>query len=114
MRLVLVAASGLALEAIAALRTFGYVEDAVVLDDDPDRWSTELGDVPVVGGLAEIRHRAEHRVLVCAGRGTARQSIVERLTGLLTRAIEALPDPDACGCGTWWDGVDLTYEVPGR
>lgn len=38
---------------------------------------------------------------------------LERLTGLLTAAIGALPDPDGCGCGTWWDGVDLTYEVPG-
>ena len=38
---------------------------------------------------------------------------LERLTGLLTAAIGALPDPDGCACGTWWDGVDLTYEVPG-
>ncbi|WP_134742400.1 NeuD/PglB/VioB family sugar acetyltransferase [Nocardioides sp. 503] len=82
MRLVLVAASGLALEAIAAVRTFGYLEDAVVLDDDPGRWGTDLGDVPVVGGLAEVRQHEGHRVLVCAGRGTARRSIVERLAGL--------------------------------
>jgi 5'-methylthioadenosine phosphorylase len=38
---------------------------------------------------------------------------LERLTGLLAAAIEALPDPDGCACGSWWDGVELTYEVPG-
>jgi 5'-methylthioadenosine phosphorylase len=38
---------------------------------------------------------------------------LERLTGLLTAAIEALPDPEGCTCSTWADGVDLTYEVPG-
>ena len=26
---------------------------------------------------------------------------LERLTGLLTAAIGALPDPDGCACGTW-------------
>lgn len=39
---------------------------------------------------------------------------LERLTGLLTTAVGALPDPDGCACGTWWDGMDLTYDVPGR
>lgn len=38
---------------------------------------------------------------------------LERLTGLLTRAIDALPDPTGCSCATWADGIDLTYDVPG-
>jgi 5'-methylthioadenosine phosphorylase len=37
---------------------------------------------------------------------------LERLTGLLTRAVAALPDPAGCSCSTWADGIDLTYEVP--
>ena len=37
---------------------------------------------------------------------------LERLTGLLTRTIEELPDPDGCTCSTWADGLELTYEVP--
>ncbi len=37
---------------------------------------------------------------------------LERLRGLLTRAVAALPDPDGCTCSTWADGIDLTYEVP--
>jgi 5'-methylthioadenosine phosphorylase len=39
---------------------------------------------------------------------------LERLTLLLGAAIEGLPGPDGCACGSWWDGVDLTYEVPNR
>ncbi|MFB9315063.1 S-methyl-5'-thioadenosine phosphorylase [Nocardioides plantarum] len=38
---------------------------------------------------------------------------LERLTGLLTRTIEALPDPDGCSCSTWAEGVGLTYDIPG-
>ena len=38
---------------------------------------------------------------------------LERLTGLLSATIEALPDPDGCACGSWTDGVELTYEIPG-
>jgi 5'-methylthioadenosine phosphorylase len=38
---------------------------------------------------------------------------LERLTGILTAAVEALPDPSGCTCATWSDGIELTYEVPG-
>ncbi|PKH40739.1 5'-methylthioadenosine phosphorylase [Nocardioides alpinus] len=38
---------------------------------------------------------------------------LDRLTALLTAAVQALPDPEGCACGTWSDGVDLTYDVPG-
>lgn len=41
------------------------------------------------------------------------KSNLEQLTGLLTQAIEGLPDPDGCSCSTWADDVELTYEVPG-
>ena len=39
---------------------------------------------------------------------------LERLTGLLAATIEALPDPDGCTCGSWTDGVELTYDIPGQ
>ena len=38
---------------------------------------------------------------------------LERLTGLLTATIAALPDPDGCTCSSWADDVELTYDVPG-
>ena len=37
---------------------------------------------------------------------------LERLTGLLGAAIEALPPPDGRSCSTWADGIELTYETP--
>ena len=37
---------------------------------------------------------------------------LDRLRGLLTRAVEGLPDPDGCTCSSWADGIDLTYEIP--
>jgi len=38
---------------------------------------------------------------------------LQRLTGLLTAAVAGLPDPTGCGCSSWADGLELTYEVPG-
>ena len=37
---------------------------------------------------------------------------LERLTGLLARAVAALPDPAGCSCSSWAEGIDLTYDVP--
>ncbi len=55
-----------------------------------------------------------------SGEGVGQQEVfarfranLDRLTGLLTSAIQSLPDPDGCSCSTWADGVELTYEVPG-
>lgn len=39
---------------------------------------------------------------------------LERLTGLLTRTIAALPAPDGCTCSSWADSIELTYEIPGE
>jgi sugar O-acyltransferase (sialic acid O-acetyltransferase NeuD family) len=82
MRLVLVAASGLALEALAAVRASDQLDDAVVVDDDPSHWGTTLAGVPVVGGLEQVRRLSGYQLLVCAGRGSSRASIVGRLSGM--------------------------------
>ena len=37
---------------------------------------------------------------------------LDRLTGLLTATVAALPDPGGCTCSTWADGIELTYELP--
>lgn len=37
---------------------------------------------------------------------------LERLTGVLTAAIDGLPDPEGCTCSTWADGIELTYPLP--
>jgi 5'-methylthioadenosine phosphorylase len=54
-----------------------------------------------------------------AGEGVSQEEVfslfrsnLDRLGGLLSRAIAGLPDPDGCTCSTWADGIELTYEVP--
>ena len=39
---------------------------------------------------------------------------LERLKRLLTEVIAVLPSPDGCACGSWADGLALTYEIPGE
>jgi sugar O-acyltransferase (sialic acid O-acetyltransferase NeuD family) len=82
MKLALVARSGLALEVLAAVRAAGQLDDAVVLDDDPGHWGTSLAGVPVVGGPDQVRRLPGHELVVCAGRGSTREAIVGRLSGL--------------------------------
>jgi len=81
-KLLVVGASGLAEEVLAAVRASGTLAQAGVLDDDERRWGTTLGGAPVLGGLDRVRRHPDHRVLVCVGRGRARRAIVERLTAL--------------------------------
>ena len=53
-----------------------------------------------------------------AGSGVGQEEVfalfaknLERLRGLLARAVAVLPDPHGCTCSTWADGIDLTYEI---
>lgn len=39
---------------------------------------------------------------------------IDRLKELLRDVIADLPDPAGCSCATWADGIELTYEIPGR
>jgi len=82
MKLVLVARSGLALEALAAVRATGQLDDAVVLDDDPGHWGSTFAGVPVIGGLEQVPRLTGHQLLVCAGRGSTREDLVGRLSEL--------------------------------
>jgi len=86
--LLLVAASGLAREVLALVRTHGTYDVIGFLDDDEALHGTTIDGVPVLGPLASITdHLAtrpsgtddEPEVLVCAGRGSARAAIVARL-----------------------------------
>jgi sugar O-acyltransferase (sialic acid O-acetyltransferase NeuD family) len=81
-RLLLVAASGLAREAIEVERLVGRVSQFHVVDDDPATWGTDVQGATVVGGLDLVREYDDHEILVCAGAGPVRRRIVERLTDL--------------------------------
>ncbi|WP_345752381.1 NeuD/PglB/VioB family sugar acetyltransferase [Microbacterium rhizophilus] len=75
MSVLLLGASGLAREVIAA----GAPGIVGVLDDDPTMHGTECGGVPVLGGIAEaVTRRADH-LLLCVGPGRARREVAHRL-----------------------------------
>lgn len=119
---VLVAAGGLARETLEALSFQGPV---VVLDDNPDLWGPTLGPTlggaPVVGGLEDVKRYDDHAVVVCAGRGTVRRRLVERLSDVGVGADRfasvvhpSVSVPDSCivGAGTiLLAGVVLTADV---
>lgn len=84
--LLLVGASGLAREVLAALRSPAWHAapyDVVgVLDDDPATRDRTVGGVPVRGGLDAVGARPDADVLLCVGRGSARAALADRLRGL--------------------------------
>jgi len=70
----LIGASGLAREVIAA----GLADVVGIFDDDDRRHGTEVGGVPVIGGVGAAADRNE-KLLVCVGPSLARRSVVTRL-----------------------------------
>lgn len=81
--LVLVAASGLAREVLAALEDdpAGFSVRGV-LDDAPNLQDTHVGGVPVLGTLEDAAAHPDAHFLVCVGRGSGRAAVVERLAAL--------------------------------
>jgi sugar O-acyltransferase (sialic acid O-acetyltransferase NeuD family) len=80
--LLLVAASGLAREVLAAVRTHGAFDVVGFLDDSAERQGTTIDGVPVLGTIAAVTAVPGPRLLVCAGRGAVRERIVARLDAL--------------------------------
>jgi sugar O-acyltransferase (sialic acid O-acetyltransferase NeuD family) len=76
---ILVAASGLAREVIAAAQDDYRIVG--ILDDDPALHGTTVGGIAVLGGTA---HAAEYdaALLLCVGAGTGRRALAERLRAL--------------------------------
>ncbi len=117
----LLAATGLAREVLVMERDRGAHDTIRVLDDDPALWGTELDGVPVVGGLDLVGEYADHELLVCAGRGTSRRAIVERLADLgvgagryATVVHPRVHLPDGCRIGRGsivLEGVVMTAAV---
>jgi sugar O-acyltransferase (sialic acid O-acetyltransferase NeuD family) len=78
-QLILVAASGLALEAAEAARSRGIAVRGCV-DDNAERWGDLAGGwLPVLGGLDVLDDFPRDGVALCAGRGAARAAIAARL-----------------------------------
>jgi sugar O-acyltransferase (sialic acid O-acetyltransferase NeuD family) len=80
--LILVAASGLAREVLAALESQSHYRVRVILDDESSLHGTVLGGVGVLGPLEMISDYDDDQLLICAGRGMTRAAIERRLRGL--------------------------------
>jgi sugar O-acyltransferase (sialic acid O-acetyltransferase NeuD family) len=80
--LVLIAASGLAREVLAAVRSAGTDTVRGFLDDDPALAGTEIDGIPVLGRIADVVDHTNAGLLVCAGKGASRERIVVRLAAL--------------------------------
>jgi len=77
----LVAASGLAREALSCLRRSGQHTVIGFLDDDANLWGTSLDGLTVLGGTGGVSDHPRASLLICAGRGSVRAALVHRLTG---------------------------------
>jgi sugar O-acyltransferase (sialic acid O-acetyltransferase NeuD family) len=80
--LILVAASGLAREVLATLDRLPEFSVVGILDDEPSLHGTSVQGVPVLGALDAVSSYPEADLLLCAGRGSARRHISERLAAL--------------------------------
>ncbi|MBK4348517.1 acetyltransferase [Lacisediminihabitans changchengi] len=77
--LLLVAASGLAREALAAIRRGGEYDVIGFLDDDATKHGTVIDDVPVLGSVERATDYPQAQLLLCAGKGAGRRAIASRL-----------------------------------
>lgn len=80
--LILLAAGGLAREVLASVRSAGVHTVRGFLDDDPALAGTTIDGVPVLGAVADVLENPGAGLVVCAGKGGARERIVQRLASL--------------------------------
>ena len=120
-QLIILAAGGLAREAAEAVAR-GMEWDLIgFLDDEPALVGTEVCGRPVLGAIADIVRYPETSLLICAGSGQARRTIVRRLdelgVGADRYATVVAPDvvvPRSCRVGggsILLSGTVLTADV---
>lgn len=82
--IILVAASGLAREALSVCRHPDWRGGHVIgfLDDDPAKVATTIAGLPVLGGLDSITQYPGAHLVLCAGKGTSRRALLGRLNAL--------------------------------
>ncbi|SOD70310.1 sugar O-acyltransferase (sialic acid O-acetyltransferase NeuD family) [Jatrophihabitans sp. GAS493] len=104
--LILVAASGLAREALEAVRVQQRYDVVGIVDDNPALVGELVDGVKVLGGLSAIADHPDAQVLLCAGSGTAREALAQRLDLPPTRYAcvvhpsVALPPSCSIGAGS--------------
>lgn len=80
--LILLAASGLAREVLASVRSAGVHSVLGILDDNPALAGTTIDGVPVLGRTADAVDHPEAGLVVCAGKGAVRERLVLQLAAL--------------------------------
>lgn len=80
--LVLVTASGLARETLAAVRASGTHDPVGLVDDDAALAGTAVDGLPVLGPVGAVAGHPDALLVVCAGRGAARLAIADRLAAI--------------------------------
>jgi sugar O-acyltransferase (sialic acid O-acetyltransferase NeuD family) len=78
----LIAASGLAREVLATVRSSGQYDIAGFLDDDDEMSGIDVEGAPVLGPIDDAVNYGHAFVLVCLDSGRARKTVVDRLTAL--------------------------------
>jgi sugar O-acyltransferase (sialic acid O-acetyltransferase NeuD family) len=107
--LLLIAASGLAREALAMIRKHGQHTVVGFLDDAPGLAGAIIEGTPVLGPSDIVTRYPEAQLLVCAGHGAVRERVVMRLKSLgiasdryasvIHPSVE-IPDGVAIGAGS--------------
>ena len=80
--LILIAASGLAREVLALVRSSGQYDVVGLLDDDREMTGVTVDGTPVLGTIDDAPNFTHAFVLVCIGSGKSRETVVERLTAM--------------------------------
>lgn len=79
---ILVAASGLAREVLSAIQAAESHEVVGVLDDDTTRLHEDVGGAKILGSIDDVGSFPSFDLVLCAGRGAARERIAARLAAL--------------------------------
>ena len=80
--LILIAASGLAREVLAMVRSSGQYDVVGLLDDDKEMAGVTVDGAPVLGTIDDAPKFTHAFVLVCLGSGKSREAVVERLSAM--------------------------------
>lgn len=93
--IILAGAGGLAREVAEVVRVAASRQLLGFVDDDEARWGTTIDGLPVLGGLAVAFERDDADVVLCAGGGSAREAMANRLRagGLLTERYTTVMHP---------------------
>lgn len=78
--LILIAASGLAREVLAMVRSSGQYDVVGLLDDDKEMAGVTVDGAPVLGTIDDASKYTHAFILVCLGSGKAREMVVDRLS----------------------------------